>query len=212
MRSAQQGKPSQRAQRVLETRARIVEATIRSIAARGVAGASMGSIMRQAEISRGLVGYHFGSKGNLLVAAFQRLCDDYRSMLGIGPVQQVVVGEDAERQLHAVIGRCFEWPAEYQDRQYAWFGFWALARTEPRLRSVNRQVNDEAAAHLGTLLAAAGRKRGRIINEQLAGRELSATIDGAWLHLTTGVESLTPDQAVKMCQQCAEHLLERDWT
>ena len=211
MGSARQDKPSQRERRRLETKARIIEATIRSIGAQGPAGASMGSIMRQAGISRGLVGYHFGSKGNLLAAAFQRLCDDYRAMLGIGRDQQTSVGEDPERELHVVIRRCFEWPAAYQDRQYAWFGFWALARTEPDLRAVNRQINDEAAAHLGALLAAAGARRGQVVNEARAGRELAATIDGAWLHLTTGVESFTAEQAVTMCQQYAERLLERDW-
>jgi TetR/AcrR family transcriptional regulator, transcriptional repressor of bet genes len=172
----------------------------------------MGAIMKEAGISRGLVGYHFGSQANLLVAAFDRLCDDYRERLGIGSGRNDEVGEDPEWQLIVAIRRAFTWPAGYFEREYAYFGFWALARTNPRLRAVNRRMNDQVATRLAALLEAAAVKRGRTINAAAAGRELSATIDGAWLHLTTRVAAFTPDQAVAMCTGCIERLLEQATT
>ena len=167
--------------------------------------------MNEAGISRGLVGYHFGNQANLLVAAFERLCDDYREMLGIGPGQKPEISEDPARQLREAIVRSFRWPHGYREREYAYFGFWALARNEPKLRAVNRRMNDDVAAHLGKLLGAIAKGQEHAVDERAAGRELSATIDGAWLHLTTRVPSFTTAQAVTMCEECAQRLVERDW-
>lgn len=211
MKSVADKGPNRRAERKAATRARIIEATIRSVAASGAAGAAMGAVMNEAGISRGLVGYHFGNQGNLLVAAFERLCDDYREMLGISAGRGREEPEDAARQLHNAIIRSFRWPQELWGREYAYFGFWALARTEPKLEAVNRRMNDDVAAHLGRLLWAIARGQGHDIDERAAGHELAATMDGAWLHLTTHVPSFTPEQAITMCEQCAERLIERDW-
>jgi len=208
-----QSNPGQRAERKLQTRTRIIEATIASVAADGAAGASLGAIMKRAKISRGLVGYHFGTKGQLLVAAFERLCDDFRTVIGMPPQGPPDLREDVEVQLDKIIRQTFEGMAGIEeDRQYAWFGFWALARTEPALRSLNRQLYDEVARYLGRMLASAAHKRGRCIDENAAGHELSATLDGAWLHLTTGVEDFSVDDAIEMARDCAGRLLERDWS
>jgi len=181
-----------------------------SVAADGAAGASLRAIVTRARISRGLVGYHFGTQASLLAAAFERLCDGYRSMLGMVPGERPEAKTDAETQLQTAIRRSFEWPAHFRERQYAWFGFWALARTDPALTHTNRNMYDEVVQHLGKLVAAAGAQRGRIIDEQAAGHELFATIDGAWLHLTIGVEGFTADDAIATCRRCADRLLERD--
>lgn len=211
MGDAEQSRLGQRAVRKQRTRTRIIEATIASVAADGAAGASLGALSKRAKISRGLVGYHFGTKDQLLVAAFGRLCNDFRALMGVSP-DGPVAEEDAERQLDEVIRRTFEGMAGIEeDQQYAWFGFWALARAEPVLRSMNREMYDEVARHLGRMLAIVAEKRGRVIDERRAGHALSATLDGAWLHLTTRVESFTVDDAIDMCRESAERLLERDW-
>jgi TetR/AcrR family transcriptional regulator, transcriptional repressor of bet genes len=188
----------------------MLEATISSIAEHGVAGASLDVIMRRVHMSTGLVAYHFGGKPKLLAAAFERLCDSYREMLGLLPGRETDFGDDVEELLQVAIRRSFEWPRRYRERQYAWFGFWALARTEPALRAVNRQMNDEVARHLARMLSAAAAKRGGAIDERTAGRELSAVIDGAWLHLTTGADDFTQEDAVAMCRRYVSTLLERD--
>jgi TetR/AcrR family transcriptional repressor of bet genes len=182
-----------------------------SVAADGAAGASLRAIVNRARISRGLVGYHFGSQASLLAAAFEHLCDDYRSMLGMVSDERPEANTDAETQLQTAIRRSFEWPPHFRERQYAWFGFWALARTDPALEAANREMYDEVARHLGALLATVAARRGRMIDAQAVGHELSATIDGAWLHLTTGVDGFTTADAIAMCRRCAERLLERDW-
>jgi TetR/AcrR family transcriptional repressor of bet genes len=202
----------QRAERRERTRTKIIEATIASVAEKGAAGASLGAIMKRAKISKGLVGYHFGTKDQLLVAAFGRLCDDFRAVIGVTPDGVPSAEGDVERQLDEMIRRTFEgMGALEEDRQYAWFGFWALARAEPTLRAMNREMYGEVARYLGQMLACVAAKRGRTIDEDAAGHELSATLDGAWLHLTTRVEGFAVDDAIEMCRAFAERLLEREW-
>ena len=210
MEGLRQTELGKRAERKERTRARIIDATISSVAADGAAGASLSAIMKRAKISRGLVGYHFGTKDQLLVAAFSHLCDEFRSVMGMPFEGDTELGQDAELQLDEVIRKSFEGMAGVEeDRQYAWFGFWALARAEPALSSINRGLYDEVVRHLGRLLGAAAAKRGRGIDQNAAAHELSATLDGAWLHLTTGVDGFTVDEAIAMSRDCARRLLGR---
>jgi len=193
-----------RAERKDRTRARIIEATIDSVAEHGVEGTSVSMIVERAHVSRGLAGYHFGSKSILLAAAFQSLADDYRALLGIVPDQEPAFGSDVEGLLEQVIRRSLD------DKQTAWFGFWALARTDPELRRANREVFDETSRYLGDILAAIAEKRGRIIDAERAGRALSVTIEGAWLHLTVGTEGFTLEEAISVCRRHAGDLLRSD--
>ncbi len=156
------------------------------------------------------MGYHFGSKADLLVAAFEQLCDGYREMLGMLSEEPTADPVEAASKLDEALRKSFVWPARFRERQYAYFGFWAMARTDAKLRMVNRRVYDEVAAYLGMLLGSIARARGRTINEKAAGLELSATIDGAWLHLTTGVDGFTREIALRICSECVARILERD--
>jgi len=193
-----------RAERKDRTRARIIEATIDSVAEHGVEGTTVSMIVERAHVSRGLAGYHFGSKSILLAVAFQSLADDYRALLGIVPDQEPAFGADVEGLLEQVIRRSLE------DKQYAWFGFWALARTDPEIRRANREVFDETSRYLGDILAALAEKRGRVIDAERAGRALSVTIEGAWLHLTVGTEGFTIEEATSVCRRHAWDLLRLD--
>lgn len=196
-----------RADRKDRTRARIIEATIRCVAEHGVEGATVSSIAESARVSRGLAGYHFGTKSALLVAAFQSLADDYRAVLGMDSEQMPPGDIDVEESLARVIRRAVGGPGHYEDQ--AWLGFWSLARNDAELQRVNREAFDDVAAYLGNILAAVAGKNGRVIDAQRAGRSLSVTIEGAWLHLTVGTEGFTLQEAVAMCEELAASLLER---
>ena len=54
---------------------RIVEAMRRSVARRGTAGSTFDQVSREAEVSRGLLHYYFGTKEKLLVEAVRLECD-----------------------------------------------------------------------------------------------------------------------------------------
>ena len=55
-----------------DTQEQILDATITCVASDGVDGTSLRNVAREADVSLGLLGYHFDDKGSLIVAAFQR--------------------------------------------------------------------------------------------------------------------------------------------
>ncbi|HTX69656.1 MAG TPA: TetR family transcriptional regulator, partial [Thermoleophilia bacterium] len=121
-------------------RGRLVAATIASIAQDGLAGASIEKITRRAGVSRGLVRHYFGAKSNLLAEAFQKLAQDFREMLGMHLTEAPDGDKAAEIRLRRSILPMFDRLEPAPDRQYAWFGFWALARSEPQIEHLNHEL------------------------------------------------------------------------
>lgn len=194
-----------RGERGEQTRARLVEATIESIAVDGISGASVERITERAGVSRGLVRHYYRGKSQLVAAAFLRLADDYRAMLGIG--ETAPPGASPQVRLREAIVQAFERIRGIYERQYAWFGFWALARTDETLERINHELYDEVVDHLGGLIGAAAEELGHDVDATAAGRGVAALIEGAWLHAIIGVEGMSLDEAERICLDYAARLL-----
>lgn len=193
------------------TRDRLVEATIESIAEDGLAGASVERITRRAGVSRGLIRHYYGAKSNLLAEAFQKLADDYRDMLGMRSPKDSDIELTAELRLRNAILPMFKRLEGGPSRQYAWFGFWALARSESQIERINHQLYEEIVLHLGGLIAAVASSRGREIDAATAGRGLAAMMEGAWVHCIIGVEGVTVGEAERLSLDYVSRLLGSDW-
>lgn len=199
-------------------RARLIEATIASMAQEGLAGASIEKITRRAGVSRGLVRHYFDAKSNLLAEAFQKLAQDFREMLGMDLTHDPESDRDAEIRLRRSILPMFERLAPAPDRQYAWFGFWALARSEPQIERLNHALYEEIVAYLGEQVADVAARRGRAVDAAAAGRGLAAMMEGAWVHSIIGVEGMTVAEAQRLSLDYVARLLGgelapgSDWT
>lgn len=187
-----------RAERGERTRARLIEATIVSIARDGVSGASITRITAIAGVSQGLVRHYFGSKRQLIAEAFSQLADEFRDFLGMR-IDQPSGSLSAREQLIDIAVRTFDDLGGVHDRQYAWFGFWALARSDENLTAINRQLQSDIVEFLGSLASDAAAERGLSIDANAAGRELAAVLDGSWLHFTVGSEDYTRREAERIC-------------
>ena len=188
-------------------RARLVEATISSIAQDGLAGASIEKITRRAGVSRGLVRHYFGAKSNLLAEAFQKLAQDYREMLGMDQSDSLESDRAAELRLRRSILPMFDRLTPAPDRQYAWFGFWALARSEPQIGLLNHALYEEIVAYLGGQIADVAARRGREVDAAATGRGLAAMMEGAWVHSIIGVEGMTVPEAQRLSLDYVARLL-----
>jgi TetR/AcrR family transcriptional repressor of bet genes len=195
-----------RAERGAQTRMRLLEATITSMARDGVAGASIERITSRAGVSRGMVRHYFGGKGGLLAEAFQLLADDFRSMLGMGTAGDSPA-RDVEQRLREAITPMFERLRGVRDHQYAWFGFWALARSDREIERINHELYEEIAGHLGGLIADVARERGHRVDAAAGGRGLAAMMEGAWLHCLIGVEGVSIAEAERLCLDYVSRLL-----
>jgi len=199
------GTPRGRAMRI-----RLIEATIASIAHDGLAGASVERITRRAGVSRGLVRHYYGAKSNLLAEAFRDLADDFRDMLGMHESGEPDSDRAAELRLRRAILPMFDRLKPVPDRQYAWFGFWALARSEPQIERLNHALYEEIVMHLGGLIADVARRRGRDIDTAAAGRGLAAMMEGAWVHAIIGVEGMAVAEAQRLSLDYVGRLLGGD--
>jgi AcrR family transcriptional regulator len=87
--------PSSRAARKDETQARIMAASMELFATRGYEGTSISAIAAKAQISRGAVFWHFGSKAALFKEACKRFFIPFwreveRSLESLGPRERVL--------------------------------------------------------------------------------------------------------------------------
>ncbi|HKC49911.1 MAG TPA: TetR/AcrR family transcriptional regulator [Myxococcota bacterium] len=87
--------PSGRAARKDETQARIIQASMELFATRGYEGTSISAIAAKADISRGAVFWHFGSKEGLFREACKRFFIPFwheveRSLESLGPRERVL--------------------------------------------------------------------------------------------------------------------------
>ena len=93
------------------------------------------------------------------------------------------------------------------DRQYAWFGFWALARSEPQIERLNHALYEEIVAYLGGQIADVAARRGREVDAAAAGRGLAAMMEGAWVHNIIGVKGMTVPEAQRLSLDYVARLL-----
>jgi len=194
-----------RAERGEQMRLRLLEATIASMANDGVAGASIERITHRAGVSRGLVRHYYGNKNRLLSEAFQLLADNFRRMLGMLDDETEVEADPVLRLRQAILPM-FERLKGARDYQYAWLGFWALARSDDEIARLNNELYEEIGAYLGGLIdAAAGEHHN--VDTAAAGRGLIAMMEGAWLHCLIGVEGVTVSMAEGLCLDFASRLL-----
>ena len=189
-------------------RLRLLESTIQSIACDGISGASIERITERAGVSRGLVRHYYGSKSQLLAEAFQMLADDFRGMLGMEGDGTALPEGDAALRLRRAILPMFERVTAGREHQYAWFGFWALARSDSEIARINHELYDGVAEHMGRLLAAAASEQGREIDATAAGRGLAAMMEGAWVHCVIGVGGVSIEEAERLCLDYAARLLD----
>ena len=188
-------------------RGRLVAATIASIAQDGLAGASIEKITRRAGVSRGLVRHYFGAKSNLLAEAFQKLAQDFREMLGMHLTETPDGDKAVEIRLRRSILPMFDRLEPAPDRQYAWFGFWALARSEPQIEHLNHELYEEIVEYLGGQVADVAARRGKSVDAAAAGRGLAAMMEGAWVHSIIGVEGMTVAEAQRLSLDYVARLL-----
>ena len=151
--------------------------------------------------------HYFGAKSNLLAEAFQRLAQDFREMLGLDHPDAPESDRAAELRLRRNILPMFDRLEPAPDRQYAWFGFWALARSEPQIERLNHALYEEIVAYLGGQIADVAARRGQEVDAAAAGRGLAAMMEGAWVHSIIGVEGMTVPEAQRLSLDYVARLL-----
>ena len=181
----------------------LIEATMRSIAKYGYAGTTIETICEEAQVSRGLINHHFGSKEELIRQSYKALRDEWVAQTH-GAVAEHY--DDPEDKLRAMIRVSFGPTMFKQEYLGIWAGFWSAIGKSPALRRMNRELFDKDREAYEAIFEEIGRKRGRRIDARRAALTVIALIDGFWLEWCLDPKSFTAAEAEAACLAFAEKM------
>ena len=133
-----------------ETQEQILDATMQVIVRDGLDSTSMRAVAEQAEVSLGLLSYHFDGKEQLVVAAFQRATERLMNLID---EEMSAAGDDPRARLRAALQSWFD--PSFSDPQHLemWLAIWAVSRTNDEVAAVERDLYDRCAAQLASAIA-----------------------------------------------------------
>jgi TetR/AcrR family transcriptional repressor of bet genes len=175
----------------------LIEATIAVIAAHGYAGTTVSRVAEQAQVSAGLMNFHFASKDLLFQAVFDHLSEEYDAVwrqhleaAGAGPADRI----------RAMIEAYFLPQVFTPEKLAVWFTFWSDANLRDLYRApatrVEERYSKEIVGELRRLLEAQP-QAARLAREIAA--PLIAMIDGYWLQAIIYPGRFKAKSAIKDC-------------
>jgi TetR/AcrR family transcriptional repressor of bet genes len=176
-----------------ERREQLIQATIRSVANRGLAATTIATVAREAGLSQGIINLHFQTKERLLIETLRYLADEYRNAC-----HAAVAGTDgsAEAGLRAIVELDFRRGICERDKLAVWFAFWGERKFRPTYRRIcaarDKSYDDMARALCARLCEQGGYTD---VDPALVADGLSALTDGLWLDLLVRPESMSRELA-----------------
>jgi TetR/AcrR family transcriptional repressor of bet genes len=174
----------------------IIQAAMRSIAKYGYAGTTIGRICAEAQVSRGLINHHFGTKEELIRQSYEELCAEWafqtRDLL-------LDTHRDPEEKLRAMIRVSFGPTVFRQDHLGIWVGFWSVIGKSPSLKKLNRELYIQDRETYRKAFDEIAIKRGGKIDSHRAAITLGALMDGLWLEWCLDPKGFSPEEAEAAC-------------
>jgi AcrR family transcriptional regulator len=141
----------------LDTPDQILEAAAAVIVRDGMSGASLRSVAQEAEVSLGLLSYHFDDKQTLIREAFKRATDILleRSLAAMSEVEASETASAAEAAAEAYIRGAFADDFLRPEYLHLRISLWATSRTNDDIALVERDLYQRYAKNLSTVIASA---------------------------------------------------------
>ncbi len=133
------------------TQEHILDAVMSVIMREGVGGASMRTVAEEADVSVGLLSYHFDDKDSLITAAYERATQRLleAAVAAVAPI------EDPEARVEAWVRGPFSEEFLAADYLALRISLWAVARINPDIGDVERRLYVHYTDRLTELVAAA---------------------------------------------------------
>jgi len=193
-----------------ERQEQLIQATIRSVAGRGLSDTTMATVSSEAGLSQGIINLHFQSKDRLLVETLRYIADEYRqtwkkALAGAG-------GSPA-RQLAALVAVDFRLPVCDRNKLAVWFAFWGESKSRPTYRRIcaerDRAYRNEMVQVCEALIEDGGY---RGLDAETVAAGLSAMTSGLWLDMLTNPRSMSRQDAREICIQFLATTFDRHFT
>lgn len=202
--TATQGKSSKPNIRELSKakhRAVLLDAAAEAVYRYGVRGVTVDRIHQISGLSRGMVGFHFGSKENLLLAVMEQMASDYARNW-----RAAVDSDDRNpsRRLRRIIAADFL-PEVLNRRNIAiWFAFRAEITSHPEYRPFVDSREVEFHNTLTMTCRELAESEGEAV---LAANGLTALLEGMWTDFHLNPDRFSRENATQTCIDVAKRLL-----
>jgi AcrR family transcriptional regulator len=172
----------------------LIQATIRCLVSNGPLGTTVRAIAAEADVSPGLITYHFGGKQSLLTGAYSYLSVQIRQA-----ERQALeaASDDPLERLLTFLRVGFD--PRFLNEEYitARFLFWGLAKSDEAVARVHGDIYSEYRRDLGELienLVGTVSARDRLVFA------MSAFLDGLWLEWLLDPECFDVDDMLAACR------------
>ena len=176
---------------------KLIEATLESLMAEGSEGASIRRICDRANVSIGLVNYHFTSINELLAAAYKHLS---LGVLNSAVEKSQIHGDDPRRCLSAFLEEIFSDKVLQPRVLRAWLVFWGMVDSSVAIRMAHDEVNTASWEFLEKIIVGLDEQSKVKLSPRLAAIGLSSMIDGLWLEKCLQPDTFTAIEAVRLCE------------
>jgi AcrR family transcriptional regulator len=184
-----------------DTPEQILAAAAAVIVRDGMSGASLRSVAQEADVSLGLLSYHFDDKQTLLREAFKRATDVLleRSLAAMEAARD---GGDLDRQVEAYIRGAFDDDFLHPDYLHLRISLWSTARTNPELAIVERDLYRRYADNLSAVIALA---RPNLSAEEVRQRTTDVIVvqNGLWLNWARYHKRDDTERGLRLCVSIA---------
>ncbi len=170
----------------------LIEATIDSLARRGYSDTTMADVADGAGLSRGIVNFHFESKEKLLIATLQHMYDEYSAHWRAALTK---AGDDAARQLQALVAADFDRSVCNKRKLAAWCAFWGEAKSRPTYQALSGSRDKDYQQTVVELCLRLKNDGGYDFDPEATALGLSAMLEGLWLRLMMAAENVTRETA-----------------
>lgn len=197
------GKPNVREQSKARHRAVLLDAAAEAVYRYGVRGVTVDRIQEISGLSRGMIGFHFGSKENLLIAMLEGMANDYtrnwRAAVDSGDI-------NPSRRIRGIIAADFL-PEVLNRRDITiWFAFRAELNTRPEYA---RFVDSRETEFRSILMSTCRELAASEAEAVLAANGLTALLEGMWTDFLLNPDSFSRSEATRTCIEIAKRLLSR---
>ncbi len=169
---------------------------MRAIAKYGLSGTTVGAICAKAQVSRGVINHHFGSKEELLRQTCQGLREEWAFRARDVLVESL---RDPEEKLRAMIRVNFGPSVFEQEHLRVWVGFWSAISKSPALKKHSRELYKQDRETYQRAFEAIAHKRGQTIDSRRDAIPLGALMDGLWLEWCLDPKGFAPEEAEADC-------------
>ena len=179
-----------------DRRRRLLDAVLRVLAAKGIAGVSMRAVAREAGVALGLVHYYFEDKTSLIVAALREI--EEQDLLILEPGSS----PDPERRLRAALRRVAD--PEFLTTEYLSLRMqlWALAQVNDEYAEINSTAQARYRDALSALVSAARPELSRRECNQRA-TDIDVIQNGVWLTTLLGLDQTAIRRSVARTEAIA---------